>query len=80
MLFLLLLIFAVSERSRQRDKADHERWWRDYRERERITDLQHAWRAGMRQRPDETEDAFVERFKNWLYSAQLSDQDDVGEN
>ena len=78
-LLFLVFIFLLSLRARQRDQAECARWWHDYRERERITDLQHAWRAGLRQRPDETEDEFVERFKDWLYARDLRDDDDVRE-
>lgn len=70
LLFLGIVFFFVhraSERGRLRDRQEHEEWWRRYRENERRTDLQHAWRARFRRYDHESEDEFVERFRSWLY-------------
>jgi hypothetical protein len=56
-------IFAwLANRQHQRDRREYETWWREYREHERITRLQLAWRAGFRQGPGESEEAFVARM------------------
>lgn len=66
-LLTLAVIFLLGHRARLRDRAQHEAWWRRYRENERRTDLQHAWRARFVRYEHETEDEYVARFRSWLY-------------
>ena len=61
------LMMRASERGRRQDREQNAAWWRRYRERERVTDLQHAWRARFVRYPHESEDEYVARFKSWLY-------------
>lgn len=42
-----------------------------------MTKLRHAWRAGFRRMPDESEDAFIARFDCWLGSM-FTDDEEVG--
>lgn len=65
LLALFAIVFMLSARARRRDRAVHESWWRDYRDRERRSYLQLAWRSGLRRDLDESEDDYIRRFKVW---------------
>lgn len=56
----------ILDAPRRRDARKFEEWWRRYRERERVTKLQFAWRAGFVRLPDETEDELIARFDRWI--------------